>query len=202
MSEWLVVSGIIAAAVSGLPGLLLSRSSMLGQWVTTVLAVLASGLGLSGVLWFWASAESQPIVLPWAIPGAQLSMAIDGLSAFFLAPIFLISLLGNIFGLGYWKQTKHPQNGRKLRLFYGILTAGMALQVIARDAVLFLFGWEIMGLSTFFLVTTETREKEVQEAGWIYLVVTHTATLCLFAVFALFAPETARSHSRRSRRAP
>ena len=72
MSEWLVVSGIIVAAVSGLPGLLLSRSSMIGQWVTTVLAVLASGLGLAGVLWFWASGESQPIVLPWAIPGCTV----------------------------------------------------------------------------------------------------------------------------------
>ena len=124
-------------------------------------------------------------MLPWAIPGAEFNVAIDGLSAFFLVPVFLVSLLGNIYGLGYWKQTEHPQNGRKLRVFYGTLTAGMALQLIARDGILFLFGWEIMGLSTFFLITTEGQEKDVQEAGWIYLVVTHTATLCLFAVFAL-----------------
>ena len=109
----------------------------------------------------------------------------DGLSAIFLAPVFLISLLGNVYGLGYWKQTEHPQNGRKLRLFYGTLTAGMALLVIARNSILFLFGWEIMALSAFFLVTTEDQEKEVREAGWLYLVATHTATLCLFALFAL-----------------
>ena len=61
----------------------------------------------------------------------------------------------------------------------------MALLVIARNSILFLFGWEIMALSAFFLVTTEDHEKEVREAGWIYLVATHTATLCLFALFAL-----------------
>ena len=34
---------------------------------------------------------------------------------------FLISLLGNVYGLSYWKQADHPGNGRKLRLFYGLL---------------------------------------------------------------------------------
>jgi formate hydrogenlyase subunit 3/multisubunit Na+/H+ antiporter MnhD subunit len=37
----------------------------------------------------------------------------DGISAIFLAPIFLVSLLGSVYGLGYWKQTEHPENGRK-----------------------------------------------------------------------------------------
>ena len=50
----------------------------------------------------------------------------------------------------------------------------MALLVIARNSILFLFGWEIMALSAFFLVTTEDDEKEVREAGWLYLVATHT----------------------------
>ena len=70
-------------------------------------------------------------------------------------------------------------------MFYGTLTAGMALLVIARNSILFLFGWEIMALSAFFLVTTEDHEKEVREAGWLYLVAAHAATLCLFALFAL-----------------
>jgi hydrogenase-4 component B len=185
MSESLVLWGIVIAGSSGIPGLLVGRTSMIGQWVTTLLAVFGAGLGLGGVGWFWATGDSQPIVRPWLIPGGEFSVALDGLSAIFLLPIFLISLLGNVYGLGYWRQTEHPQNGRKLRLFYGTLTAGMALLVIARNGILFLFGWEIMALSAFFLVSTEDHEKEVREAGWLYLVATHTATLCLFALFAL-----------------
>jgi len=153
--------------------------------VTTLLAVLGTSLGLGGVGAFWATGESEPLVLPWHIPGAEFSVAVDGLSAIFLLPIFLISLLGNVYGLAYWKQTEHPQNGRKLRLFYGTLIAGMALLVISRNSILFLFGWEIMALSAFFLVTTEEHKLEVRETGWIYLVATHGATLCLFALFAL-----------------
>jgi formate hydrogenlyase subunit 3/multisubunit Na+/H+ antiporter MnhD subunit len=186
MSEELVLLGTAIVAASGVPGLLLSRHALSGQCVTTVLAVLGAGVGLMGVGAFWATGASQPIRLPWdLLPSAEFSVAVDGLSAMFLVPIFLISLLGNTYGLGYWKQTEHPQNGCKLRLFYGTMTGGMALLVIARSSILFLFGWEIMALSAFFLVTTEDHDNLVREAGWIYLVATHAATLCLFALFAL-----------------
>ncbi len=158
---------------------------MAGQWFATLLAVLGAGLGLGGIGTFWLTGDTRPIVLPWSLPGASFSVGIDGLSAIFLTPIFLVSLLGNVYGLGYWKQTDHPENGRKLRLFFGTMTAGMALLVVARNAILFLFGWEMMALSAFFLVATEDDEKDVREAGWLYLVATHCATLCLFAVFAL-----------------
>jgi hydrogenase-4 component B len=40
----------------------------------------------------------------------------------------------------------------------------MALVVIARNSIPFLFSWEIMALSGFFLVSTEDREKDVCQA--------------------------------------
>jgi hydrogenase-4 component B len=185
MSERLVLCGIGIVAASGLPGLFLSRHQLAGQRLTTALAVLGAALGLMGVGVFCASGASRPVTLPWALPGAELAVAMDALSALFLLPVFLISLLGSIYGLEYWKQTEHPSNGRKLRLFYGTLTAGMALLVVARNSILFLFGWEIMALSAFFLVGTEDHRAEARAASWLYLVATHVATLSLFALVAL-----------------
>jgi hydrogenase-4 component B len=194
MSEMLLLAGLILVAASGFPGLVLSRHALTGQWLSIVLSVVGGGLGLAGLAVFWSPgigvfcglAASWPIRLPWAvIDGGGFDVAMDGLSAVFLLPIFLISMLGSIYGLGYWKQTEHAANGRKLRLFYGLITAGMALLVIARNSVLFLFGWELMALSAFFLVTTEDDGAEVRNTGWIYLVATHVATLALFALFAL-----------------
>src|ERR1700687_336348 len=127
MSEQLVLVGSILAAVSGVPGLVLKRSSTAGQWISTGLAVLGAALGLAGVGIFWATGDSQRITRPWAsVPGAEFDVEVDGLSALFLLPVFLVSMLGSIYGLDYWKQIVHPDNGRKLRLFYGLLTAGMA----------------------------------------------------------------------------
>jgi hydrogenase-4 component B len=186
MSEVLVLLGTVLAGVSGLPGLFLGRHTTAGQKAATLSMVAAALLGLTGVGAFWAEGASRPIAVPWPVlAGAEFAVAVDGLSALFLVPIFLIALLGSVYGLDYWSQVAHPDNGRKLRLFYGLLTAGMALVVVARDGVLFLVGWEVMALSAFFLVTTEDHEPPAREAGWIYLVATHTATLALFALFAL-----------------
>jgi hydrogenase-4 component B len=185
MSEQLVLLGLVVSAFSGVPGLFVNRRSNAGQTLTTGLAVIGAALGLIGVGVFWVTGDATPIVVPWNIPGAEFHVAMDGLSALFLVPICLVSLLGNVYGLGYWKQSEHPENGRKLRLFYGLLTSGMALLVIARNSILFLFGWETMALSAFFLVTSEEHDQEVRETGWIYFVATHVATLSLFALFAL-----------------
>ncbi|HZT81455.1 MAG TPA: proton-conducting transporter membrane subunit, partial [Gemmataceae bacterium] len=185
MSEVLTLLGILLAGLSGVPGLCLSRTGRAGQWLAALTAALGSVCGLAGIACFWATGDSRPISLPCPVPGAEFRVGMDGLSAFFLLPIFLISLLGSVYGLGYWKQTEHPDNGRKVSFFYGVMTAGMALLVVARDGVLFLFGWEIMALAGFFLVTTEDQRQQARRAGWVYLVATHAAVLCLFAAFAL-----------------
>jgi len=186
VSGQLVLWGVGLAAVSGLPGLFFGRHTQAGQWLATLLAAAATASGLAGSVVFWLHQDTRPITVAWhGVPGAEFAVAVDGLSAFFLVPVFLISLLGGVYGLGYWKQTEHPDNGRKLRLFYGLLTAGMALVVVARNGVLFLAAWEVMALSAFFLVSTEDDQPPAREAGWLYLVATHAGTLALFALFAL-----------------
>jgi hydrogenase-4 component B len=191
MPERTVLVALALAAASGLVGLLFSRRSQWGQVLSTVVAAAAGILGLAGVAHYWFQGDSQVIVYPWPlVPGAEFRVLVDGLSAIFLVPIFAIFLLGSIYGLGYWRQAEYPDSGRKLRVFYGFLAAGMAMIVIARNAILFIFGWEVMALSAFFLVSTEDERADVRAAGWLYLVATHVATLSLFATFMLFRAAT------------
>jgi hydrogenase-4 component B len=185
MNERLVLIAIGVIALSGVPGLFLSRQSAEGQRVATLLSILGAALGILATLRFTVTGESHPISWKWAVPGGDFAIALDGIAVVFLLPIFLIPMLGSIYGLSYWKQAEHPDNGRKLRLFYGLVTAALALVVVAKNAVVFLLAWEIMALSAFFLVTTEDEQESVREVGWIYLVATHTGTLCLFAMFGM-----------------
>ena len=41
--------------------------------------------------------------------------------------ICLVAALGAIYGLRYWPDRDHRRTGRKLRVFYGLATAGMAM---------------------------------------------------------------------------
>lgn len=180
MNAWLVIAGILCHALSGVPGIIAGRRAADGGERTAVtLAVIGSCLGIMGALWCW-----------WTPPGDLGVIRIDGLSVMFLLPIFLVSAMGNIYGLEYWGHAEHAHNGSRVRLFYGLVTAGLAGVTIAAHSILFLVAWEIMALGAFFLVTTEDEKRDVREAGWVYLMATHTATLCLFALFAIFRQVT------------
>jgi hydrogenase-4 component B len=179
MNEWLIILGIVCHAVSGVPGLFNSCHDDKGQGLSVRLAVAGSVLGMAGAI---GSLWSHPVT------GAM--MRVDGLSVIFLIPIFLIPALGGIYGTEYWSQQAHPHNGRKLRLFYGLVTAALATVAVSANAILFLVAWEIMALSAFFLVTTEDEDRAVRQAGWLYLITTHISTLCLFALFAVLRVAT------------
>jgi len=192
MSEILAICACALAAISGLPGLFLSRDGRAGERLACALIAAAGIAGMTAAALAFAAPSAHGISLPWSVPGGALRVRVDGLSAMFLAPIFFISTLGAIYGLGYWPQAGHRDNGRKLRFFYGLLTAGIGVLLVAGNSVLFLVGWEVMALAAFLTITTEDEKPEVRQAGYLYLCVTRVGTLCLFALFALLFGATGR----------
>jgi formate hydrogenlyase subunit 3/multisubunit Na+/H+ antiporter MnhD subunit len=61
----------------------------------------------------------------------------------------------------------------------------MELVLIARNAVLFLVAWEVMALSSFFLVTADDADADTRAAGRTYLVAAHLGMACLVVTFVL-----------------
>ncbi len=197
-SIWLVLAGLGIIAASGVPACFLRSTSAVGQKLTVGLFVTGSLVGIAGTaLSFGLSkgyslGQSAPpaLHLPWSLPWGEFSVAIDPLSGFFLLLVFTVPALGAVYGLGYWKQSDHREDGQRLGLFYGLLAGSMAMVLIARDLVLFLIAWEMMALSAWFAATAEDDKPEVRQAGWIYLVATHIGTLILIAMFALWRSAT------------
>ena len=66
----------------------------------------------------------------------------------------------------------------------------MLLVVMLRDALAFLIIWEIMSLSSFFLVIFESEKKETIEIGIKYLIQMHIGIVFLMVAFlvATYAP--------------
>jgi hydrogenase-4 component B len=182
----LVLVGLAAVltALSGFAGLFFRAGASAAQRIATALHVAGCALGTAAAAWALAGGTSEAHVA-WSLPGGSLAFSLDRLSAFFLVPVFVVAGLGSIYGEAYWAEAAHPGNGRKLRVFYGLATASLALVMTAGDAWSFLAGWEIVTLAAFFLVTTDGGDARALRAGWIYLVAAHAGTLLLFAMFAL-----------------
>src|SRR6266567_655937 len=115
MSIWLLLISMAVVGISGIPGVLLGRRTSAGQWIAVVLNVIGSGMGGVAILLHYVyPGDSDQVRLRWALPLGGFAVAIDDLSALFLIPIFLISAIGAVYGLGYWRQRRHPGNGQKL----------------------------------------------------------------------------------------
>ena len=178
--------GVVLAALSGAPGLVCGERSRVGQRIATTLLIGGAALGALAAIVGLARGGAEVGELPGPLSGLALHLRLDPLAAFFLIPVYVLGAAGALYGERYWRQAEHPENGRKLRLCFGVLIAALAGVVLAGDGVAFLFAWEIMALAAFLLVTTEDERAEVRQAGWIYLVSTHVGTLALFALFGLW----------------
>ena len=115
----------------------------------------------------------------------SLSFQIDGFSAFFLVAIFAVSLLSAIYSFHYMEQSTKALRTAVNYFFFSILIASMALVVTAANMITFMLSWEIMSLSSFFLVIYKHRSLENRKAGLLYFVFSHVGAMFIFAAFGI-----------------
>jgi len=65
------------------------------------------------------------------------------------------------------------------------MVAGMAMLGVGRNAILFMAGWEVMAIGAFLSITTEDQLPWTRDVGYLYLIATRVATLCVIAALAL-----------------
>ena len=127
-----------------------------------VLSIFVSLVLAGGAAWQWiqrvsAAGEEQfisPVVRTWTwwqAGGVKFTIGqhVDGLTVVVLFVVALISTLIQIYSLEYLR------GDRRFTHFFAALTlfsAGMLAMVVAEDMILFLLGWEIMGLCSFMLI--------------------------------------------------
>lgn len=113
---------------------------------------------------------------------------IDGLSAFFIIFISVMSAISVIYANGYLKN--YIDKGKDINahiVFLLMLIASMLGVVTCQNALLFLIIWEIMSLSSFFLVIFENNKKEVLKAGIKYMIYMHISIIFITVTFALLS---------------
>ena len=116
----------------------------------------------------------------------DVEFIIDPLSAFFVIVISVMSLFGTIYANGYMKPYFNKgMNVASHCFFLMMLITSMILVVTVQNALFFLIVWELMSLSSFFLVIFEGEKKEVISAGIKYLVYMHLSVIFIIAAFVL-----------------
>jgi len=152
-------------------------------------SLAGSACGLTASLQILISRTTVSLSAPWQMPLGTFSLSIDSLSAFFLVPLFVLSLCCALFAIGYTKHDSPPAKGIQW-FFFNILVASMAMVVCSANGLLFLVAWEIMSLSSFFLVLQRHTEQESRDAAWIYFIATHIGAAFLLGFFLVASSQT------------
>jgi len=117
-----------------------------------------------------------------------INIVIDPLSAFFIVVISFMSFMASIYANGYMKHYLNKNmNISSHCLFLSLLTASMLAVVTVSNMLAFLIVWEIMSLSSFFLVIFEDNKKEVLSAGIKYLIYMHVSIIFIILAFVLMS---------------
>lgn len=181
---------LVGAAIT----LALARRVRLAGWIAFASVLAASGATWSLAIRVFAGGRTPEFVLV-EVPalGSRFTLAVDPLSAFFLAIAATVAAVATLFSVDYMTHYK----GDGVAKFYPILLvffASIAAVLVTTDLLFFLVFWELMTLTSYVLVTFERERKESQRAGLKYFVITHAATLCMVLAVLLLFRESGSFH--------
>ena len=114
----------------------------------------------------------------------QTVFAPDYLSIWFLSIVTLIFLIGAWYGKGYLAH--YDQRRGQIWLHwtsYTLTFVGMLVLMCTRNLIVFLLGWELMAIGSFFAVIFENEKPLVLKSGLNYFIQSHIAVLLITAAF-------------------
>ena len=182
----LALVGVLLAVASAVTSLPADRR----PWIFRRLAVPLFGLSslsvLGAGLLALAAGAVETVSLPFGLPWLSWHLRLDALSAFFLCLIGLVGTGVALYTPGYAREFEHGRDPLPvLGLFTGLFLAGMLLVVLADDAFLFMVAWELMSLSSYFLVAFQHEQAASRRASLLYLLMAHIGALCILLAYGV-----------------
>jgi hydrogenase-4 component B len=182
--------GSLLPALPGLAGTSRARSDAPVRNLGFSLALLSGLAGCILSLSILVSGEPLHVGFGESFPFGSIAFHADRLSAFFLGVVSLVATAVSVYSLGYAKELHARRNTGLLVMLYNLFLLSMSGVVLAGHAFLFLFFWEGMSLSTFFLIAYEHEEPASRRAAFLYVVMTHLGTAFLVVMFVLLYSRT------------
>jgi len=175
-----LLSALVSLFSARLPWLL--RRVVTPLFTLAGLAALAAGLGT--LIQGGVAVTQLPLGLPWLPWGVRL----DALSGFFLCLIGVVSFAVGLYSPGYVRSfEKECGSLPALGGFSGLFLTGMLLVVLADDAFLFMVAWELMSLSSYFLVAFHHNQAANRRAAFLYLLMAHIGGLAILLGYGVLA---------------
>ena len=180
---------LIASIISGFFGKLIGdrNSEIITSLLVTISAIL-SALVLYEVI--FNEYQDNIIIATWINSGTldvNWSMKIDALSAIMLVVVTSVSSLVHIYSIGYMSHDPHKP---RFMAYLSLFTFAMLMLVTSDNFIQLFFGWEGVGLCSYFLIGFWFKKETANAAAIKAFVVNRVGdfgfALGIFLIFYLF----------------
>ena len=184
----LAALAVLLAQTSALASLLTQRRPTLMRHLVMPLLGASGTAALAGGLGALLGNQAETLSLPMGLPWLHWELRLDVLSGFFMALIGTVVISVALYGPGYVREFEHGRDSLPaLGGFTGVFVAGMMLVVLANDAYLFMVAWEVMSLSSYFLVAFQHEHAANRRAALLYLLMAHIGGLSILLGYGVLA---------------
>jgi len=165
-----LVAGLIPIIGSGMRTWQGCSLLQAGAGILTILASAFSLLRITG----------GELVSTSLTPLFPLVLGADRLTAAFALLLGILAGAVSCYIPGYVSRMHGNRSRDLLCSLIPVFLASMLLVLLSRTTFAFLLFWELMAVSSFFLVLIEYEEEKTRRAAFFYLVMTQLSTVCIF----------------------
>ena len=180
------LTGLCAAVLASLLGLVLPpRWRVRGSGILSATACVFSMASAGEVL---ASGNSYSLHTSLLLPFTGADLALDPLSALFIATTAVVGFSVSLYTIAY---AAHTPNNRALVATQPAFLATLLLVPAASSVATFMIAWELMALTSLIALLTEHRERpETRDAAQWYAAMTHAGAAFILLGLILLAART------------
>lgn len=154
------------------------RISGYGGLAAGATGAIAGGLALLG------RGATFDVASPF--PFARFVLRLDAFSGLLVMTIGALSCAASVYSLAYVDREYSGRSAALTGFFFNLFIAAMELVVGAENAFWFLVFFELMTLTSYFLVVID-EEKDSISAGLLYFVIAHAGSVAIMVSFFLLA---------------
>ena len=189
MEILIIVLPLLASIISGFFGKFIGDRN--SEIVTSLLVTISAALSILVLYEVIANQYQDNIVIATWISSGSLdvnwSMKIDSLSAIMLVVVTSVSSLVHIYSIGYMSHDPHKP---RFMAYLSLFTFAMLMLVTSDNFIQLFFGWEGVGLCSYFLIGFWFKKDTANTAAIKAFVVNRIGdfgfALGIFLIFYLF----------------
>lgn len=184
--DMLLVSTVVSI-VGAIVALCLSKAENTAKVVACLFGIVAACCSIiAGATGIFGTEQFICFATPFNF--ANFTLLINPLSGLLLVAINILALVAWIYGLAYFDEYKGMGLGA-IGFFMNLFVASMNMVLTVDNAFWFLVFFELMSLTSYFLVIVEQKPQSIK-GGFLYFIMAHVGFFMIMLSYLIMAANT------------